>query len=187
MKRNEKALFKWQMMRPMHMTNTMSTWMISSSSAASRDQYQGYLIFSRKTCKQLVLNLFKDDPNFDFHIMDLRERETTHPMPNYSAFDIAYYRNHADENKNHRSITIGFSVNKTEPDITGNLKKDAYVLTLSYPNGLPDGVTWEELYNCLNMAKPVTIPTGPNDLAEHGHDATCDYSSCVGEDVMVGF
>jgi hypothetical protein len=78
-------------------------------------------------------------------------------------------------------------VNKTQPDITGNLKKDAYILNLSYPNGLPDGVTWEEVYNCLNMAKPVTIPTGPDDLAQHGHDPTCDYSSCVGEDVMVGF
>ena len=78
-------------------------------------------------------------------------------------------------------------MDKTAPDITGNLKKDAYLLHLSYPFGLPDTVTFDDLHNCLNMAKPVTIPTGPTDIAEHNHDASCDYSHCVGEEVMVGF
>ena len=78
-------------------------------------------------------------------------------------------------------------MNKTQPDITGNQKKDAYILELRYPNGLPEGVTWEEIYDCLNMAKPVTIPTGLDDLEQHGHNATCDYSRCVGEEVKVGY
>merc|ERR1712154_756234 len=108
-------------------------------------------------------------------------------MPNYSAFNSTYYRNHADEHKNHRSITIGFNANKIQPDITGNLKKDAYVLHLSYPNGLPGVVTYDDLFQCLNNAKPVTIPTSASELAEHSHNPTCDYSQCVGEEIKMGF
>ena len=78
-------------------------------------------------------------------------------------------------------------MNKTEPDVTGNQNKDSYFLNLVYPNGLPEGVTWQDLYNCLNMAKPVTIPTGPDYTGLYGHNATCDYTSCVGEEVKLGY
>ena len=77
MKKNEKALFKWRMMRPFHVTNTASTWIISSSSAANRDRYQGYLIFSRKTCKQLVLDFFMNEFShmFESGLDDINESE----------------------------------------------------------------------------------------------------------------
>ena len=49
----------------------------------------------------------------------------------------------------------------------------------------------EEIYNFLNMAKPVTIPTGLesslDDVEQHGHNATCDYTRCVGDEVKVGW
>ncbi|CAG5076662.1 Oidioi.mRNA.OKI2018_I69.PAR.g8515.t1.cds [Oikopleura dioica] len=186
----EKALWKWQMMKPYFRTNTASSFVISSSRAAALNDYQGYLIFSRKTCKQTVLNMFRgDDPEyaFSFEIMDMRDPKTDHPMPNYRAFNATYYQDYPKDQKDHRSITMGFNVHKTQPDITGNLKKDAYILQLNYPNGLPDTVTWNDIYDCVNFAIPVTIPMGPNQVAEFDIAPTCDYTTCVGQSIPVGF
>ncbi|CAG5081994.1 Oidioi.mRNA.OKI2018_I69.PAR.g10010.t2.cds [Oikopleura dioica] len=186
----EKALWKWKMMKPYFTTNTASSFTVSTSRAAGLNDYQGYLIFSRKTCKQLVLDMFRGaNPQhaFSFEIIDKRAPKTNHAMPNYKAFNATYYQDYPKEQKDHRSITMGFNVHKTQPDITGNLKKDAYVLQLNYPNGLPNTVTWNDLYNCVNYARPVTIPMGQNEIAQFGVDPTCDYTACVGKNIMVGF
>ena len=82
---------------------------------------------------------------------------------------------------------LNLRVHKTQPDITGNLKKDAYVLQINYPNGLPDSITWNDLYDCVNKAIPVTIPMGQDKIAEFGIDSICDYTACVGKNIMVGF
>lgn len=47
---------------------------------------------------------------------------------------------------------------------------------------LQNDMDFELLYNCLGTAKPVTI-----DTEAAGVIPTCDYSKCVGEEIMVGW
>ena len=85
------------------------------------------------------------------------------------------------------NFQLFLSVRKTAPDITGNSKKDIYILHLSFANALPDTVVWEDIYQCVNYAKPVTIPMEASDIAAYGLDPSCDYTSCVGEEIKVGY
>lgn len=60
--------------------------------------------------------------------------------------------------------------------MTGNHKQDKMMVALQ------NNMDFDLLYNCLGTAKPVTI-----DTEAAGVIPTCDYSKCVGEEIMVGW
>lgn len=83
------------------------------------------------------------------------------------------------------SFYNSFRADKTLPDLTGNTSKDTYWAGLQFYHLASTfdlvNVNIMDVYNCLQMAKPVTILPGD------GIDLTCDYAKCVGEEVKVGY
>ena len=78
-----------------------------------------------------------------------------------------------------------FRAAKTLPDPTGNTNKDVYWAALQFYHLASTfdlvNVSMDDVYDCINGAKPVTILPGD------GIDLTCDYTKCVGEEVIVGY
>jgi len=173
------------LLKPVYLGNTGFV-LQAGTRAADKDtpSYQQYLIMSRNECGQGVLDIFRFGA-YRWTVLEKRAKGTTNPITNYDAFVDSYYRIHDDEHKKHRSITIGFRAEKTIPDLTGNTSKDTYWAGLQFYNLASTfalvNVNIDDVYDCLQMAKPVSILPG------EGIDMTCDYAKCVGEEVKIGY
>ena len=102
---------------------------------------------------------------------------TKNIVQSQSASGVSFSSLHAPNNN--------FRAEKTITDLTGNTSKDTYWAGLQFHHLASTfalvNVDIDDIYDCLQMAKPVTILPG------EGIDLTCDYAKCVGEEVKVGY
>lgn len=142
-------------------------------------QYQQYWVISKNVCTGPGLTLFREG-GFNMTVLETRDKGYAGEITNYNSMKSLYYRNRKDEASKHRSVTFGFTADKVNPDPTANSKRDQYLAYLGFEQGFGD-ITTEQLWACIQGAKPVTILPSP------GVSMECDYSECIGEFVTVGW
>lgn len=134
-------------------------------------EYDGYLVMRKyASCDDTVLAKFAD-PSVDFHFTDYLCSDC------YTTHHTGYHKTDTAAKK--RTFTVGYSysVDDLSNDTNKNGEVDKYVLFITGLQAL--GVTEQQAYDCVAGAKPSNIWKSSSMIDG------CDYSSCVGEKILI--